>query len=252
MIILNVVDGNLVATLEDNTLKVNGIEGKVKTFVAGNDCGGIYSVLVMTEDNQLFYASVTPSNTGNRVDENFEFEFKKLSIENVANITKFVYAGYRTCGAPDYAIVLTTGEIMPAKSIYDSEIGTFDYRVVKNALYPIVIYEDNTISKPLDDGYNGPAGEKLKYNDQELIIQRFYKITEVADTPTIVNYMISDNKLYKLTANISDRVITSIDIELVNEAEIANETFNRSEKTDVIEFADGQAFEITNVEEIYG
>lgn len=252
MVILNVIDGNLVATLEDNTLKVNGIEGKVKTFVAGGSCGGIYSVLVMTEDNLLFYASAIPSNNRNRVDENFEFEFQKLSIENVANITKYVYAGYRTCSEPDYAIVLTTGEIMPAKRIYDSEIGTFDYRIVKNELYPIVIYEDNTISKILDDGYNGPAGEKLKYNDKELIIQRFYEMTAVSDTPTIVSYMISDNKLYKLTANISRMLITSIDIELINETEIANETFNRSEKTDVIEFADGQTFEMTNVEEIYG
>ena len=54
---LQIIDGTLKVTVNENEIKVNGFTSKVKSFTYGNDCGGSGDILAITEDNKIYLFS---------------------------------------------------------------------------------------------------------------------------------------------------------------------------------------------------
>lgn len=280
---LKVEDGKLLATIDGSTLKINNIEGKVKSFIVDHLCDGKYKTMVLTEDNNIFIEShnanqMSFSNADGtryikRFDKNSALDFEKLNLnKEIIDITEYSNAGYgHSCGNYDFAVVTTTGEINPLyrpnikseKGDYTEgnyTIGNLDYRQIKAVVHPIVIYQDNTISNLLDDPNNGPIGNKLTYNNKELLVNKFFDI-KTNDTD-IKNYLISDNKLYELISKRTDNYslkYTTTNISLVSSSLISTESLNTKsglneyadDTNNTITFEDGTKFEINDINRIY-
>ncbi len=78
---LEVKDGKLIATLDEEKINVIGINGKVKSFTAVDSQAA--SILVITEDNNLYYAKYDLLSISTE-----PIKFKKIDIDGeVLNIT---------------------------------------------------------------------------------------------------------------------------------------------------------------------
>lgn len=267
-------DDALVITINGEEIDINGIEGKVKSFIVGNDCGGLFRIVVLT-DRGVFIALTMDTNKLYNKEQALTFS-KLKSDEEIKDITKRKYAGETTCGDYDTAVVLKNGEIRLINTSY--MLGNLDYNKVKTSVGISTIYADNTISK-LIDGYDGPIETKTSYNNQELKISKYFSVADNThiDNPTATVYIISDNKLYKIeTKPVEGNKawwMGEQEVTLVNESEIASENMNMSAKsndvslyyvcpydenfayydnaTDTITFKDGSEFKIENITEIY-
>lgn len=268
---LNIVDGKLNAILEEEVIPVNGINGQVKSFLFGNDCGSSHYYLALTTDNKVYFSSYFYDSFAD--DENHALNFKEiLANNNIVNITKINYAGFRTCGNHDFGVVLDNNEIRALYSpiIKDENgnyktgedtLGRLDYSQIKyTTLYwpSIVVYSDNTISELLDEPYDGPIENKISYNNEKLILEKYFSVSDNKSS-----YVISNGKLYRLNWKNEDEktLVPSVDsIELVNNSKIDNESLSVSigknefypdKKNNTIKFVDGTSFEITDIQYVY-
>lgn len=258
---LNVVDGKLKAVIEEETIPVNGIDGQVKSFVFGSDCGSSHYLLAFTTDNKVYFSSYLYDNFAD--EEGHALNFKEiLNDYNIVNITKVNYAGFRTCGNHDFGVVLDNGQIRAINSSNSKIIiGNLDYSQIKytTSYWPnIVVYNDNTISGLLEDPYNGPIGTKISYNNKDLVLKKYISVSN-----TNYSYVISKNKLYKLNWHTDEKTTAQIildNVELVNNSKIDSESlsvsrgeneFYSDQKSDIIKFIDGTSVEITDIQYIY-
>lgn len=256
---LQIIDGNLKVTVNEKEIKVNGFTSKVKSFTYGNDCGGSGDILAITEDNKIYLFSYSYG------DEDFKDQivFKEIKTnENIVDITKRPEIGWTTCGEPYLAVVLKNKEI---RALYydgnDFKIGTFDYSIINpyNFHSFIILYNDNTISEYYgNDKYDGIVKEKIKFNNKEIIVDKFIVLNR--DTSNENVYVISNNKLYKISVifNAPDNV--SSNVTLVNNTDIKSESlvvskgineYTNGEKTDIITFTDGKQVTISNISSVY-
>lgn len=256
---LQIIDGNLKVTVNEKEIKVNGFTSKVKSFTYGNDCGGSGDILAITEDNKIYLFSYSFG------DEDFKDQivFKEIKTnENIVDITKRPEIGWTTCGEPYLAVVLKNKEI---RALYydgnDYKIGTFDYSIINpyNFHSFIILYNDNTISEYYgNDKYDGIVKEKIKFNNKEIIVDKFIVLNRDNSNENV--YVISNNKLYKISVifNAPDNV--SSNVTLVNNNDIKSESlvvskgineYTNGEKTDLITFTDGKQVTISNISSVY-
>ena len=225
----------------------------------GHDCGSYFYVLVLTTDNKIYFTYFAYTDVVN--DQNNHLDFEEIVTDyNIVDITKIDYTGFRTCGNHDFGVVLNNGEIRALTGDLPlPTIGKLNYGLVKKVTtyWPsIVVYKDNTISQLLDNPYDGPISNKLLYNGNNLLLDKYINIDNGLES-----YIISNNKLYKLTWHNEDRWTKLIEkIELVNSSEIAKESLNslngknnyyNNKKNDTITFKNGLVIEIKNIVYVY-
>ncbi len=255
-------NGILSAIVGDYKISMNGIDGEVKSFLKGSDCGSYFYVLALTTDNKIFFSYFNYSDKVNN--ENNHLDFEKIEInDNIVGISKINYAGFRTCNDHDFGVILENGELRALTTFYGSDIGIgkFNYAVVKfvTLYWPsIVLYNDNTISQLLDNPYDGPIKEKLSCNGEILVLDKYININ---DDGLSKSYIISNNKLYALSWIPEDNSNKGIErIELISNSEIASESleslsgendYNNNNQVDIIRFKDGTSFEIKDIIYIY-
>ena len=241
-LVLEVKDGNLIASIDGEELQINGLEGRIRSFIIGHTCAGRHRIVAINEDNKVFITHYYSNGGGpsySKFDKTVPLNFKEIKTnEEIVDITKQKYAGYTTCGEYNTAVVLKNGEIRmvyekndPSQpAIEPQAIGTLDYSQIKTktrSIAHLVLYSDDTVSKGISDGNNGQIEEKITYENKELKVEKIIDtgVTVVDNINQFRHYIISENKLYEIIMTFVGYTSSEVNtkVSLINESSISSE-----------------------------
>ncbi|MBE6159743.1 MAG: hypothetical protein E7157_01700 [Lactobacillales bacterium] len=218
---------NLKAKSKNTQFNITGLTGNIKSFTYNELCGET-PILAINENNEVFYTIIDEE------DKNFEkgkIVFNKLDTkEKIINITFHVDTTFSEgCGPSNLAVVLENGEIRSFD--YDESkkvtIGKKDYSIYLESLNGnILIFKDGTIQEIF-------LKETIKYKNKDFKADKIYLVKDepIDDESKYLEleyykvhyYIISNDKLYKLTLDYSTEEI-KYNVVLVSDKKVTKTT----------------------------
>lgn len=213
---------------------------KIKDYVVSAEYESIQGVLIITNENNLYY--------GQYIEQTNKFEFYKIETdEDVIGVTTegvdVELSG--TGGSDNYNLFvkLKNGETKSIEVDYDKDVPTYTLSEVsvdniKQQISDILVFDDKTIST-VSNFKNNP-NNRIKYNNNDLKIDFLfvgnYEGDYSSEPHKLCDYAISDDKLYKLCGDAYSyepvREYTSVS--LYNLKTIKNIDYNHSDSSNSI------------------
>ena len=197
-LLLNITDGLFTMKFNNIDLKLTGINEKIKSFtydenafVSTRNNNGVF-ILLLSETNNIyagFYEKNDKALYFRKINTNLQI--KDITINEIIKTNR---SSIKT------SVVLENNEIRPIienGNIYI--ISNKDVSKYAKEFDNLVIYKDGTLTTKKD------LNTKLKYNNQEMIINKILSIKENANN-TKCYYIITNNRLFKLCGNITNNI----------------------------------------------